>query len=67
MVEEEPRRCTVYRLRMGGHEQTGLAGTFSVDEYNRDIIKKHEKTRRTRKTIAPGTSSSSARRRGRCS
>ncbi|HSF99721.1 MAG TPA: DUF1015 domain-containing protein, partial [Vicinamibacterales bacterium] len=35
-----------YRLRMGSHTQTGLAGTFSVDEYNRDLIKKHEKTRR---------------------
>src|SRR5262245_10027363 len=36
----------VYRLRMGDHEQTGVAGLFSVDEYNRDLIKKHEKTRK---------------------
>jgi uncharacterized protein (DUF1015 family) len=35
-----------YRLRMNGHEQTGLAGCFSLDEYDRDIIKKHERTRR---------------------
>jgi uncharacterized protein (DUF1015 family) len=35
-----------YRLRMGSHEQTGLAGCFSVDEYERDVIKKHERTRR---------------------
>jgi uncharacterized protein (DUF1015 family) len=35
----------VYRLRMGAHEQTGLAGTFSLDEYERGLIKKHEKTR----------------------
>src|SRR3954470_14422848 len=35
-----------YRLRMGQHEQTGLAGCFSVDEYDRDVIKKHERTRR---------------------
>ena len=35
----------VYRLRMGTHEQTGLAGTFSLDEYERGLIKKHEKTR----------------------
>jgi len=47
-----------YRLRMGGHEQTGLAGCFSVDEYERDIIRKHEKTRpdkeddRTRHIVA---------------
>ncbi len=35
-----------YRLRMGAHEQMGLAGCFSLDEYDRDIIKKHERTRR---------------------
>jgi uncharacterized protein (DUF1015 family) len=35
-----------YRLRMGQHEQTGIAGCFSVDEYEADIIKKHERTRR---------------------
>jgi len=34
-----------YRLRMGGHEQTGIAGCFSVDEYESDVIKKHERTR----------------------
>ena len=36
----------VYRLEMGGHVQTGVAGCFSLDEYDRDIIKKHERTRR---------------------
>lgn len=35
-----------YRLRMGSHEQTGLAGCFSIDEYDGDVIKKHERTRR---------------------
>jgi len=35
-----------YRLRMGGHEQTGLAACFSIDEYEQDVIKKHERTRR---------------------
>ena len=35
-----------YRLQMGGHEQTGIAGCFGVDEYESDIIKKHERTRR---------------------
>jgi uncharacterized protein (DUF1015 family) len=38
----------VYRLRMGGHEQTGVAGCFSVDEYERDVIRKHERTRRAK-------------------
>ena len=31
---------------MGSHVQTGLAACFSLDEYDRDIIKKHERTRR---------------------
>lgn len=44
-TEEEPS-LYFYRLRMGAHEQTGLAGCFSIDEYERDIIKKHERTRR---------------------
>jgi uncharacterized protein (DUF1015 family) len=43
---EEPRPAVyLYRLRMGRHEQTGIAASFSVDEYNRGLIKKHEKTR----------------------
>ncbi len=44
-VDDEPS-LYVYRLRMGEHEQTGVAGGFSVDEYESDRIKKHEKTRR---------------------
>jgi uncharacterized protein (DUF1015 family) len=35
-----------YRLRVGGHTQTGLAACFSIDDYDRGIIKKHERTRR---------------------
>src|SRR4051794_244768 len=34
-----------YRLRMGDHEQLGVAACFSLDDYDRDIIKKHERTR----------------------
>lgn len=45
LVEETPR-LYVYRLRMGGHSQIGLAGCFSVDDYDRDVIRKHEHTRR---------------------
>jgi uncharacterized protein (DUF1015 family) len=36
----------VYRLRMGEHEQTGIAACCSVDEYDADIIRKHERTRK---------------------
>jgi uncharacterized protein (DUF1015 family) len=45
IVEESPA-LYVYRLQMGSHIQNGVAGTFSLDEYDRDIIKKHERTRR---------------------
>jgi uncharacterized protein (DUF1015 family) len=46
LVEEDTPSIYFYRLRMGGHEQTGVAGCFSLDEYDRDLIKKHERTRR---------------------
>jgi uncharacterized protein (DUF1015 family) len=45
VLENEPA-LYFYRLRMGGHEQTGLAAAYSLDEYDRDLIKKHERTRR---------------------
>jgi uncharacterized protein (DUF1015 family) len=45
VLEPEPS-LYVYRLRMGTHVQTGVAGCFSLDEYDRGLIKKHEKTRK---------------------
>ena len=45
VVEDQPT-LYFYRLRMGSHEQTGVAGCFSIDEYEQDIIRKHERTRR---------------------
>ena len=45
VVEDRPS-VYVYRLQMGDHVQTGIAASFSVDEYDADVIKKHEKTRR---------------------
>ncbi|MBC7933112.1 MAG: DUF1015 domain-containing protein [Rubrivivax sp.] len=35
----------LYQLVMGEHKQTGLFACFSVDEYDNDLIRKHEKTR----------------------
>jgi len=46
LVLDETPSLYFYRLQMGGHEQTGIAGCFSVDEYESDVIKKHERTRR---------------------
>ena len=42
----EPENCMyLYRQEMGGHSQTGLVATFSAEDYDSDVIKKHEKTR----------------------
>ncbi|MEI6669054.1 MAG: DUF1015 family protein [Acidobacteriota bacterium] len=46
MVEEDVPAVYFYRLRMGNHTQTGLAACYSVDEYDADLVKKHERTRR---------------------
>ena len=46
LIMDEMAGLYVYGLRMGAHVQTGLAGTFSIDEYERGTIKKHEKTRK---------------------
>jgi uncharacterized protein (DUF1015 family) len=60
LVVEEMPSFYVYRLHMGNHVQSGIAACFSIDEYDRDLIKKHEKTRpdkeddRTRHMIAIG-------------
>ena len=45
LVLEEAPRLYVYRLRMGSHEQTGVAAGFSLEEYEKNVIKKHEHTR----------------------
>jgi uncharacterized protein (DUF1015 family) len=46
LVQEETPSLYLYRLRMGSHEQTGVAGAFSVDEYEHDLIRRHERTRK---------------------
>ena len=46
LVHDDAPSLYFYRLRMGNHEQTGIAACFSVDEYENDTIKKHERTRR---------------------
>jgi len=46
LVVEDEASIYLYRMRMGNHEQTGVAGCWALDEYDRDVIKKHERTRR---------------------
>jgi uncharacterized protein (DUF1015 family) len=58
-IEDAPS-FYVYRLTMGSHVQSGIAACYSIDEYDRGLIKKHEKTRpdkeddRTRHMLAIG-------------
>jgi uncharacterized protein (DUF1015 family) len=45
LVADETPGYLIYAQRMGKHRQVGLVACASVDEYDRDLIKKHEKTR----------------------
>jgi uncharacterized protein (DUF1015 family) len=59
VLDDEPG-LYVYRLSVAGHEQTGVAGCFSLGEYDDNTIRKHERTKRdkeddrTRHMIALG-------------
>ncbi|HEX2963439.1 MAG TPA: DUF1015 family protein [Ignavibacteriales bacterium] len=46
LVTDEKPHLYVYKLVMGSQEQTGIAATFSVDDYDNNVILKHEKTRK---------------------
>lgn len=48
MIQDEDANFYVYHLTMGEQKQVGIAATFSVDDYDNDVIKKHEKTRRVK-------------------
>lgn len=46
LITEETRSLYIYRQKMGEHVQTGVVGCVAVDDYDEDLIKKHEKTRK---------------------
>jgi len=45
IMDDEPG-LYIYKLKMENHEQFGIAACCSVDEYDNDIIVKHEHTRK---------------------
>jgi uncharacterized protein (DUF1015 family) len=45
LERDETPSIYLYRLIMGEHEQIGLVACCSVDEYDKDLIRKHERTR----------------------
>lgn len=48
LVREGEKAMYLYRQVMGDHAQTGLVATFSAQDYDSDVIKKHEKTRQAK-------------------
>ncbi|MDY0082578.1 MAG: DUF1015 family protein [Ignavibacteriaceae bacterium] len=46
-IDDKPH-FYLYRLIMDGRAQTGICATFSVDDYDNDVILKHEKTRKVK-------------------
>jgi len=46
LVTEEIPSLYLYRLIMGDHEQIGVVVCCSLDEYDENLIRKHERTRR---------------------
>src|SRR5262249_3107635 len=46
LTAESEESLYVYRLPMDGREQTGIAGAYSLDEYDSDVTRKHERPRR---------------------
>ncbi len=44
-VEDVEPALYLYQLSVAGHSQTGIVGCCSVDEYENNVILKHEKTR----------------------
>jgi uncharacterized protein (DUF1015 family) len=46
LVQEAAPAVYVYRLSVAGHSQTGVAACYSLADYDHDVIKKHERTRK---------------------
>lgn len=48
LIQEEKPSLYIYRQVMQGREQYGIVGCVSAEEYEKDMIKKHELTRRAK-------------------
>ena len=46
LIQDSKPHFYLYRLLMAGRTQVGILGTFSIDEYDDNVILKHEKTRK---------------------
>ncbi len=50
LIRETEPCLYLYRLQKGSHSQQGIVACCHVDDYEKDIIKKHEKTRNEKET-----------------
>jgi len=48
LIQDETPHFYLYQLVMGEQKQIGIAATFSVQDYNNEVILKHEKTRKVK-------------------
>lgn len=48
LIQEDKPRLYIYRQVMQGREQYGIVGCVSAEEYEKDLIKKHELTRKAK-------------------
>ncbi len=48
LIQEEKNALYIYAQKMGEHIQYGLVGCASIDDYAKNIIKIHEKTRQAK-------------------
>ncbi len=48
LVKDDEPHFYVYKLVMGKQSQVGIAATFAVEDYNDNVIMKHEKTRKVK-------------------
>ncbi|MGE5092015.1 MAG: DUF1015 domain-containing protein [Bacillota bacterium] len=46
LLREPEPSLYIYRQEMNGRVQTGVVGCVHIDDYERDVIRKHEKTRK---------------------
>jgi uncharacterized protein (DUF1015 family) len=45
---DDEKHFYLYKLEMNGHVQVGIAAAFSIDDYDNNIILKHENTRKVK-------------------
>ncbi len=45
LIKEDRPKLYIYRQKMGKREQYGIVGCVSAEDYDKDVIKKHEHTR----------------------